>query len=78
MCTNSTSPTPDHGSSCGSSRFMSITMQIVKNVMLYREKTLSRKLQELFLTWYIETVLEKDRIFEIYVNAIEYGYFVQD
>ena len=51
----------------------SITMQMVKNVMLYREKTLSRKLQELFLTWYIETVLSKDRILEIYINAIEYG-----
>ena len=51
----------------------SITMQTVKNVLLYREKTLARKLQELFFTWYIETQLEKDRIFEIYVNAIEYG-----
>lgn len=51
----------------------SITMQLVKNVLLYREKTLSRKLQELFLTWYIETFLEKDRILEIYVNVIEYG-----
>jgi hypothetical protein len=51
----------------------SITMQLVKNVLLYREKTLARKLQELFLTWHIENVLEKDRILEIYVNAIEYG-----
>jgi len=51
----------------------SITMQLVKNALLYREKTLSRKLQELFLTWYIETFLEKDRILEIYVNIIEYG-----
>ena len=51
----------------------SITMQTVKNVLLYREKTLSRKLQELFLTWSIEQLLDKDRIFEIYVNAIEYG-----
>lgn len=51
----------------------SITMQMIKNVMLYSEKTLSRKLQELFLTWYVETVLDKDRIMEIYVNAIEYG-----
>jgi hypothetical protein len=51
----------------------SITMQMVKNVLLYREKTASRKLQELFLTWYIETALEKDRILEIYVNVIEYG-----
>jgi hypothetical protein len=51
----------------------SITMQLVKNVLLYREKTLARKLQELFLTHYLETVLDKDRIFEIYVNVIEYG-----
>lgn len=51
----------------------SITMQMVKNVILYREKTLSRKLQELFFTWHIENKLEKDRIFEIYINAIEFG-----
>jgi hypothetical protein len=51
----------------------SITMQMVKNVLLYREKTLARKLQELFLTWHVEHVLEKDRILEIYFNAIEYG-----
>ena len=51
----------------------SITMQTVKNVLLYREKTLSRKLQEMVLTWAIEQALGKDRILEIYVNAIEYG-----
>lgn len=51
----------------------SITMQMVKNVLLYREKTLARKLQELFLTWHVENTLSKDRILEIYFNAIEYG-----
>jgi hypothetical protein len=51
----------------------SITMQTVKNVFLDRQKTLGRKFQELFLTWYIEEVLEKERILEIYLNAIEYG-----
>jgi membrane peptidoglycan carboxypeptidase len=51
----------------------SITMQMVKNVLLSRDKTLSRKLQELFLSWYVETVLDKRRILEIYVNAIEFG-----
>jgi hypothetical protein len=51
----------------------SITMQMVKNVLLYREKTLARKLQELYLTWHVEQELEKDRILEIYFNAIEYG-----
>jgi hypothetical protein len=51
----------------------SISMQVVKNVLLSREKTISRKLQELFLTWHIENALTKDRILEIYVNAIEFG-----
>jgi hypothetical protein len=51
----------------------SITMQFVKNVLLGRKKTLSRKLQELFLTWYVEQALDKERILEIYLNAIEFG-----
>jgi len=51
----------------------SITMQFVKNVLLYRDKTLARKLQELFLTWHVENTLEKDRILEIYFNVIEFG-----
>lgn len=51
----------------------SITMQMVKNVLLYRKKTLARKLQELYLTWDVENVLSKARIMEIYLNVIEYG-----
>jgi hypothetical protein len=51
----------------------SITMQMTKNVLLSQEKTLSRKLQELFLVWYLEQVLPKERILELYFNAIEYG-----
>ena len=51
----------------------SITMQMVKNVLLSREKTLSRKLQELFLVWVIEQQLPKERILELYFNAIEFG-----
>jgi hypothetical protein len=51
----------------------SITMQMTKNVLLTREKTLSRKLQELFLVWYIEQNLPKERILELYFNAIEFG-----
>jgi membrane carboxypeptidase/penicillin-binding protein PbpC len=51
----------------------SITMQMVKNVLLFRDKTLARKLQELFLTWHVENTLTKDRILEIYFNVIEYG-----
>lgn len=51
----------------------SITMQTVKNVLLSQEKTLSRKLQELFLVWYVEKILPKERILELYFNAIEFG-----
>jgi hypothetical protein len=50
-----------------------ITMQMVKNVLLSHEKTLSRKLQELFLTWVVERQLGKDRIMELYLNAVEFG-----
>ncbi len=50
-----------------------ITMQMVKNVLLGHERTLSRKFQEMFLTWYVEKVLSKDRIMELYLNGIEYG-----
>lgn len=51
----------------------SITMQMVKNVLLGRRKTLARKLQELVLTWYLERHLSKERILEIYLNIIELG-----
>jgi len=51
----------------------SITMQMVKNVLLSQQKTLSRKLQELFLVWYIEQEVPKERILELYFNAIEFG-----
>jgi monofunctional biosynthetic peptidoglycan transglycosylase len=50
-----------------------ITMQLVKNVFLHREKTLARKVQEALLTWWIERVFDKRRILELYLNVIEYG-----
>lgn len=50
-----------------------ISMQMVKNVFLTHERTLSRKLQEVILTWYVEQALSKRRIMEIYLNVIEFG-----
>lgn len=50
-----------------------ITMQLVKNVFLHREKTLARKVQEVLLTWWVESVMEKRDILELYLNVIEYG-----
>jgi hypothetical protein len=50
-----------------------ISMQLVKNVFLHREKTLARKIQEVLLTWWTERVMEKRDIIELYLNVIEYG-----
>lgn len=50
-----------------------LSMQLVKNLLLSHERTLSRKLQELFLTWYIELTLSKSRILELYLNIVEFG-----
>jgi hypothetical protein len=50
-----------------------ITQQLVKNLYLTREKTLSRKLEELFIVWAMERELEKDEILTLYLNVIEYG-----
>jgi len=50
-----------------------ITMQLVKNLFLTNEKTVSRKLQEAMLTWWIEREVEKRRMLEVYFNIIEWG-----
>lgn len=50
-----------------------ITMQLTKNLFLHREKTLARKVQEVLLTWWVETALTKEEILELYLNVIEYG-----
>ncbi|MEM6959418.1 MAG: biosynthetic peptidoglycan transglycosylase, partial [Myxococcota bacterium] len=50
-----------------------ITMQLAKNLFLHREKTLARKVQEVILTWWVESSLEKPSILELYFNIIEYG-----
>jgi hypothetical protein len=50
-----------------------ITMQLVKNVFLHREKTLARKVQEVLLTWWTESAFSKEQILELYLNVIEYG-----
>lgn len=52
-----------------------ITMQLVRNLFLGHQRTLSRKGQEVVLAWVIEhlTGLSKDRLLEIYLNIIEWG-----
>jgi transglycosylase-like protein len=50
-----------------------ITMQLAKNLFLSRDKTLSRKLEEVVLTDYLEQTFTKDEIIELYLNVIEFG-----
>lgn len=50
-----------------------ITMQLTKNLFLSREKTLSRKIEEVILTDYLEQEFRKDDMMELYLNVIELG-----
>ena len=50
-----------------------ITQQLAKNLFLSGERTLLRKGQELLLTLMLETLLNKQRILEIYLNNVEWG-----
>ncbi len=51
-----------------------ITMQVARNFFLTPEKTYIRKLKEIFLAFRIEGELEKQDIFELYLNKIYLGH----
>ena len=50
-----------------------ITMQVARNVYLSTEKTYTRKIYEILLTYKLEHLLTKDQILEIYMNQIFLG-----
>ena len=52
-----------------------ISMQLVKNVFLSRQKTLARKAEEILIVWLIENnkLISKERMLEVYFNIIEMG-----
>lgn len=52
-----------------------LSMQLVKNVFLTREKTVSRKLEEILLVYILENnrIASKERMLEVYFNIIEWG-----
>ncbi|RZK49028.1 MAG: penicillin-binding protein [Pedobacter sp.] len=52
-----------------------ISMQLVKNVFLNRNKTISRKVEEILIVWLIENnrIVSKNRMLEVYFNIIEMG-----
>lgn len=51
-----------------------LTMQVARNFFLSRERTYSRKIQEIFLALKIERELTKDEILELYLNKIFLGH----
>jgi penicillin-binding protein 1C len=50
-----------------------LTSQLVKNAILTPERTYTRKLKEMILTFRIEKEFDKDQILQLYLNEIPYG-----
>lgn len=50
-----------------------ISQQLAKNLFLSTQKSYLRKAEEAIITVMMETVIEKRRIFELYLNVIEWG-----
>ena len=50
-----------------------ITQQLVKNILLNRDQTISRKIKELILSLRIEKEYSKEFIIELYLNEIYFG-----
>lgn len=50
-----------------------ITMQVARNLFLNNSRSIVRKVLEIPLALYIELVIPKERIFEIYLNIAEWG-----
>ncbi len=50
-----------------------ITQQVVKSLLLTPERTIRRKIKEIFLAWQIEKYLTKNQILTIYLNQIYLG-----
>ncbi|MBD2365377.1 penicillin-binding protein [Anabaena minutissima FACHB-250] len=51
-----------------------ITMQLVKNLFLSRDRALSRKIAEAVLAIRLERILNKDQILELYLNQVYWGH----
>ncbi len=50
-----------------------LTQQLAKNLFLTQERTLSRKVQELILSIWLETKYSKNELLELYMNRVYFG-----
>ncbi len=48
----------------------SITQQTTKNIFLSREKKISRKVQELILSYWLENRFDKNQVLDLYMNRV--------
>jgi hypothetical protein len=51
----------------------SLIMQLAKNLLQRRDKTLARKLEQVILTEYIAQTFTKSEVLELYLNLVEFG-----
>jgi len=50
-----------------------ITQQLVKSALLSPERTITRKIKEIILAYWVEAIYSKDKILELYLNQVPYG-----
>lgn len=50
-----------------------ITQQLARSMFLYNERTIWRKIQEIFIAFQLERQLSKQQIMELYLNNIYFG-----
>ena len=50
-----------------------ITQQLVKSALLSPERTVTRKIKEIILAFWVEILYPKDKILELYLNQVPYG-----
>ncbi len=51
-----------------------ISQQLIKNTLLTNEKSIKRKIQEMYLSYKLNKTYSKDKILEMYFNAFSFGY----
>ena len=50
-----------------------ITQQLVKSALLTPKRTITRKIKEIILSYWVELIYPKDKILEMYLNQVPYG-----
>lgn len=50
-----------------------LTQQLVRNSLLTLDRTITRKVKEVILSFVVEFIYSKDRILEMYLNQVSYG-----